>query len=286
MISTAAILACIVTLFISLILPVLVLIVYGMKNKRQGIASAWVLGALGFLVPQVLIRLPILNTLAVTSWFTAFSQNHLFLNSLFLAFTAGLFELAGRFAAAKWMERKRLTYKCSFAAGLGHGGIEAMLIIGMTCVNNLSLMYMINSGSFELLLNQTAAQGGDVSQLQAAYAAITAATPGLFLLAGFERILTMTVQAALSMIVCWGIHRKQVGKAALVCLLLHTLIDSTAGISRLATPAGGNRLTQTTAYCIIYTILILVAALSVWILLKIRRSWLAEEREVSYDSGK
>lgn len=279
MVSGFSIFACIVTLFISLILPVLILGVFSVKNKRQGIGTAWLLGALGFLVPQVFIRLPILNSLATTSWFIAFSQNHIFLYSLSLAFTAGLFELAGRFAAAKWMARKNLTYKNSLAAGLGHGGIEAMLIIGMTYVNNLTLMVMINSGSFEVLLNQTAAQGGDVSQLQAAYAAITAATPGIFLLAGFERLLTMTAQAAMSMIVCWGVHVKKAGRASLLCLLFHTLIDTSAGISLLATDLGGNVLSQTTAYVIIYAILILAAGLSMNVLREIRRRWMAEGRE-------
>lgn len=286
MISTTSILACVVTLLLSLVLPVLVLIVYAVKNKNQGIVSAWFLGAAGFFVPQILIRLPILNALGETTWFFDFAQNHIFLYCVSLAFTAGLFELAGRFVVAKILNRKNLTYKRSLAAGLGHGGIEAMLIIGMTYVNNLVIMLMVNSGSFDVLLSQTAAQGGDVSQLQAAYAAITAATPGIFLLAGYERLLTMTAQAAMSMIVCWGVHRKQAGMAALLCLLMHTLLDSTAVISVLATDAGGNRLTQTAAYAIVYFVLTLAAALSVWILLKIRRSWLAEERKVSYDPEK
>lgn len=286
MVSTASILACIVTLFISLILPVLFLIVYALKNKKQGIVSAWFLGAIGFFVPQILIRLPILNTLAVTPWFLTFSQNHIFLYCVSLAFTAGLFELAGRFAVAKLLNRKNPTYKRSLAAGLGHGGIEAMLLIGMTYINNLVIMFMIRSGAYEALISQTAAMGGDVSQLQAVQDAMFATTPGIFLLAGYERLLTMTVQVAMSMLVCWGVHVKKAGKGALLCLLMHTLLDSTAAISMLATDAGGNRLTQTAAYAIVYVILTLAAALSVWILLKIRRSWQAEETEAAYDSGK
>lgn len=280
MVSVASILACLVTLFISLILPVLVLIVYGVKNKRQGVASAWLLGALGFLVPQVFIRLPILNRLAAASWFISFSQNHIFLYSLSLAFTAGLFELAGRFAVAKWMEGKHLTCKTSLAAGLGHGGIEAIVIVGMTYVNNLTIMFMINSGSFDVLLNQTAAQGGDAAQLLAIQAAILDTSPGIFLLAGFERLLTMTAHAAMSLIVCWGIHKSKAGKAALLCLLFHTLIDTTAGISLLATDLGGSRLSQTAAYVIIYAILILAAALSLLVIREIRRRWMAEGKEV------
>lgn len=280
MVSTASILACIVTLFISLILPLLVLLVYALKNKNQGIGTAWLLGATGFFAPQILIRLPILNTLAGAGWFLDFSQNHIFLYCICLAFTAGLFELAGRLAVAKWMDRKgNLTRKRSFAAGLGHGGIEAMLIIGMTYVNNLTLMLMIRSGSFDALVSQTAAAGGDVSQLQAAQAAVFAATPGMFLMAGYERILTMVAHTAMSTLVCWGVHVKKAWKASLLCLAFHTLLDTTPIISRLASDAGGNVLTQTASYIIIYVILTLAGILSLWVLRNIRRRWIAEERE-------
>lgn len=280
MVSTASILFCIVTLFISLIGPVLALIVFAVKNKKQGIASAWLLGALGFFVPQILIRLPILNTLAGADWFLNFSQNHIFLYAISLAFTAGLFELAGRFAVAKLLSRKSLTYKRSLAAGLGHGGIEAILIIGMTYINNLVLMILINTGALDELISHSALGMGAIRDT------ILSTSPVMFLLAGYERLLTMTAQAAMSMIVCWGVHRRKAGKGALICLLFHTLIDSSAGISLLATDAGGNVLTQTTAYAIVYSILTLAAIASVWIVLKIRRAWLAEETEVSYDSGK
>lgn len=279
MVSAFSILACILTLAVSLILPVVLLIILSVRNRRQGILPAWLLGAAGFFVPQVLIRLPILNSLAVMPGFMGFTQNHLFLYALSLAFTAGLFELAGRLATAKILNRKGLTWKRSLAAGLGHGGIEAILIVGMTYVNNLVIMVMINSGGFEALITQTAAMGGDVAQLQAVRTAILTTSPSLFLLAGFERLLTMIAQAAMSMVVCWGVHVKKAGKASLVCLLFHTLIDTSAGISMLATDAGGNVLSQTTAYTIVYVILILAAAASLYVLREIRRRWMAEGKE-------
>ena len=153
MVSTATILFVVFSLFVSLILPVLLLILFAARNKKQGLVSAWLLGAAGFFVTQILIRLPILTALQSQSWFLAFARNHLFLYAFGLAFTAGLFELAGRFAVAKCL-RKNLTYKRSLAAGLGHGGIEAMILIGMTYINNLIYIAMINSGAFDMVLAQ------------------------------------------------------------------------------------------------------------------------------------
>ena len=275
MISTASFITCTVTLFISLILPVLMLIVFAAKNRKQGILSAWLLGAAGFVVTQLLIRVPILNALAMQDWFIRFSQSHLFLYAFSLAITAGLFELAGRFAVAKLMQ-KNLTWNRALAAGLGHGGIEAMALVGMTYVNNLIYMVMIQTGSFDAVIAQTAAMGVDVSQLELIKLQLLTASPTLFLLGGFERLLAMTAHLAMSVIVCWGIHSRRIVKSLLLCLGIHTLIDLTAGIQLLT----GTLLSQTAVYIIIYAILIAVAAVSLLILKYIHTEW---QKEVSYE---
>jgi len=264
MVSITTIVACVITLLVSLVLPVAVMIGFALKNKKQGIVSAWLLGAAGFFVPQMLVRLPILTVLQSQSWFAAFAQNNLFLYSFVLAFTAGLFELAGRFAVAKLME-KRLTWKRSLAAGLGHGGIEAMLLIGMTYVNNLIYIGMINSGYYDTLIAQTAGMGVDVTQLELVRTQLIGMSPAMFLLAGFERLLAMTGHLAMSVLVCYGVAHKKVGICVLLCLGIHTLIDLTAGISLV--------LPQHIAYPIIYAILVVMAAVSAVILRNICKRW-------------
>lgn len=265
MVSTATILCITFTLLVSLVLPAAVLILFAAKYKKQGIVSSWFLGAAGFFVTQILIRVPILTALQSQPWFLTFSQQHLFLYAFSLAFTAGLFELAGRFAVAKLMKNR--TYRCSLAAGLGHGGIEAMVIVGVAMINNLAYVAMINSGTFDTVLAETAALGVDVSQLELVKAQLIATSPALFLLSGFERILCMISHAAMSMLVCYGIAHKKALRCTLVCLGIHVFMDLTAGLTLI--------LPQTTAYFIIYPILIAAAALSLWILTDIRRRWQA-----------
>jgi len=274
MVSVSSIIACCVTLFVSLLLPVLVLIVFAIRNRKQGIVSAWLLGAAGFFVTQILIRLPILTALQSQSWFLSFAQNHLFGYAFSLAFTAGLFELTGRFVVAKLMH-KNLTRNRSLAAGLGHGGIEAMLLIGMTYVNNLIYIFLINSGTFDTLMAQTAALGVDISQLEMIRTQLLSTSSTLFLLAGLERILAMTGHVAMSLLVCYGVASQKTGICLLLCLGLHTLMDLTAGISLV--------LPQSLAYPIIYTILIVMAVLSLFVIREICRRW---QKEVSHDSEK
>lgn len=272
MISNLTLFTCLISLFVSLICPVALIVAFTLKNRKQQLPSAWLLGAAGFFVTQMLIRLPILTALQTQPWFLSFSENNGFLFAFMLAFTAGLFELAGRFAVAKLLS-KNLTYKRSLAAGFGHGGIEAMILVGITYLNNILYIFMINNGTFDTVVAQAAQTGVDVSALIQLKDQLVNTSPTLFLLGGFERILAMTGHAAMSLIVCYGVHTGQPLKGALICLGIHTMIDLTAGISMLI----GKGLSQTTAYLIIYAILTAVAVLSIRIIMKIHSQWNKKE---------
>ena len=139
--SKLSIVCIIFTFIVSLILPLAFLVFYALRHKKQGIWSAWLVGALGFFVPQILIRFPILTALSRTDGFVTFAQTHPWIYSFSLAFTAGLFEVVGRYAAARCLN-KNLTYRRALAAGLGHGGIEAIIITGLVYLNNIVYLVM------------------------------------------------------------------------------------------------------------------------------------------------
>ena len=273
--SNLSIVSIIVTLFVSFILPLAFLVGYALGHKKQGIWSAWLLGALGFFVPQILIRLPILTGLSQLSGFAAFAQTHPALYGFGLAFTAGLFELAGRYAVARCL--KNLTCRRALAAGLGHGGIEAILITGLAYLSNVVFLVMLQTGSFDAALTQT----GDASQLLAARDALVNTHWALFLLAGYERLLAMTCHVAMSMMVCYGVHTNRVLPWTLACLGMHTCMDFIASISLFI----GKGLSLATAYTMIYILLTAFAVLAVVILKNIRAHWATENaQEVPYDS--
>lgn len=277
MINPMTIAACCVTLFVALVLPVAALMILSRKWKLHHVFSAWLLGAAGFFIPQMLIRLPILNLLSAQEGFQAFAQNYFPIYGFLLALTAALFELAGRYSVAKLLKKKHMTFQRSIAAGLGHGGIEAMVLIGMAYISNLVFLVMIQNGSFDGLIAQTAASGTDVSSLYAAKDALLNTPPLLFLLAGYERILTMVCHCAMSLMVCWGVWQERPGKSVLACLLFHTLLDSTAILHNLVAP-----FSQTAAYVLIYALLTAAAALAIVIIRTIHRRWNAALQEADY----
>ena len=278
--SNLSIVSIIVTLFVSFILPLAFLVGYALGHKKQGIWSAWLLGALGFFVPQILIRLPILTGLSQSAGFAAFAQNHPVAYGFGLAFTAGLFELAGRYAVARCL-KKNLTYRRALAAGLGHGGIEAILITGLAYLSNVVFLVMLQTGGFEAAIAQTTAAGGDVTPLLTAKDALMNTPWTMFLLAGYERLLAMTCHVAMSMMVCYGVHTNRVLPWTLGCLAVHTCMDFIASISLFI----GRGLTLAAAYTIIYILLTAITVLSILILQNIRTRWAAETvQEVPYDS--
>ena len=278
--SNLSIVSIIVTLFVSFILPLAFLVGYALGHKKQGIWSAWLLGALGFFVPQILIRLPILTGLSQSAGFAAFAQNHPVAYGFGLAFTAGLFEVVGRYAVARCL-KKNLAYRRALAAGLGHGGIEAILITGLAYLSNVVFLVMLQTGGFEAAIAQTTAAGGDVTPLLTAKDALMNTPWTMFLLAGYERLLAMTCHVAMSMMVCYGVHTNRVLPWTLGCLAVHTCMDFIASISLFI----GRGLTLAAAYTIIYILLTAITVLSILILQNIRSRWEAESaQEVPYDS--
>ncbi len=275
MVSTSTLITVIITFLISSILPLVIWIVYALKNKGKGVFTAWLLGAAGFFIMQIIIRIPILNMLALTAGFQSFVAKHYVLYCLVVAFTAGLFELIGRYAVAKVMA-KNLSYEKGFAAGLGHGGIEAIIVIGMTYLNNLLYIGMINSGTFDGIVEQTAALGVDTASLIAIKDALIDTNSAVFLLAGYERILTMILHVALSLLVCYFVCKKQDLKGILICLVCHWMVDFVAPlVNGMATEYMRNMISQTTAYIIVYVFLTIVAVASVVSIMNIRKKWSA-----------
>jgi len=200
---------------------------------------------------------------------------------LILAMTAALFEVVARFAVAKILQ-KNMNYQQGVAAGLGHGGIEAIILIGMTYVNNLLYAVMINSGAFDATVAQTGALPVPnatelVEQLNQIKTALVETPAYAFYLAGYERILCVLFHTAMSLLVCYMVYKKKALVGVGIAFAAHFFVDFVSPvINGLATPYLGNVISQETAYVFVYGILTAVAAGSVVIIGKICKKWKGE----------
>ena len=266
MVSVSSIIAITFVLLLTLVGPIAILLIYGLRHKKQGIWSAWGLGALGFFIMQVIIRLPILSILSLSPALN-FANNNYIIYALLLAFTAGLFELIGRYVVAKIMA-KNLSYSRSVAAGLGHGGIEAIILVGVSYVNNLLYAFMINIGMLDSLIDQLA-MSADISPYIQIKNALVGTPAYLYLFAGYERVLTVVCHLAMTLIVCYFVAKKQDIKGILLCLGMHTLLDTGAGLIPYFIPTTGAN--ATLGYIAIYGFLTVMAVVSIFIIIRIRK---------------
>lgn len=269
MVPISNIIACYVTLFISFLLPLFSGVLFLSLRQKEKLTSAWLLGALGFFVPQMVVRTPLLQLLSPHLAFLSLA--HPLVYGLGLALTAALFELAGRLTVARLLKNE-LTFRRSLAAGMGHGGIESILIVGIAYITNLYYISLIQSGEFDSLLPLLSQVEGAAEQMEAMRQALITTPWWMFLLAGLERLLTMVCHAGLSLLVCYSLHRGKALKGSLLCLGAHTAIDSAASVTCFV----GQGLSQAGAYAIIYSVLALMAALSIRTIFTIRRRWPAE----------
>lgn len=169
-------------------------------------------GMLAFVASQVLTRIPLM-TVVVPQLPEPVSG--FLLSGPVASYTAGLFEETGRLVVMLLLLKAFHRWIDGVSFGLGHGGIEAMLIVGMANVNNLVLAATINAGQWD-----TIAQALPPEAAEQLHAALVDAAPHMFLLGGVERLAAITLHIACSLLVLAGIvhGRKLAGWAAAVLL--------------------------------------------------------------------
>lgn len=210
MISLASLISMGVTAVLCLLLPAIVFIFF---KKKEGIGFKPVLTGMVvfFVFAQILEQM--LHAAVIGS--------NLILNpilfSVYGALAAGVFEETGRFIAFKTILKNNHDWKDGIAYGIGHGGIEAVLI-GVTI---LGIGIMMKNGAFDTALGQhVSAQTKELLLQSAANSSLLDIT---------ERIFAFGMHMALSMIVLYAVkYRKNI--YFFIAILLHALIDFPAGL--------------------------------------------------------
>jgi len=117
------------TLLISLLLPLFVSIYLIIRSKSY--FKPIIVGVLTFLIFQVFTRIYILQVILPTQvWYILFTYQYPILYAFLLSLTAGLFEEIGRYIMMNYV-LKKMDITQALAFGLGHGGIEAILFVGV-----------------------------------------------------------------------------------------------------------------------------------------------------------
>ncbi len=102
--------------------------------RRKGYLGPILLGVLTFFIFQVATRLPALNLLGKTVWYMTLSISSPVLYALLLSVTAGLFEEGGRWIIMRTLMKNKHRVMDGVAFGVGHGGLEAILLVGVSAI--------------------------------------------------------------------------------------------------------------------------------------------------------
>jgi uncharacterized membrane protein YhfC len=232
---------------------------------RRRLGASWRYfgyGALIFILFQLVSRVPI--TIAIQSLIAAqlqASRTALVAWIAILSLTAGLFEEFGRYVGYRWlMKREEKTWAKGVMYGLGHGGIESMLLIaGLVAITLIQALALSRADLSTLPL--TPEQRALATQQLAAIAAQPGWAP---LLGAWERLWTIPLHVALSVMVLQVFRRGSIAWLWLA-ILAHALANLLgAGI----TPMLG--LTGMAALLVPEAIITLLGMLSLWVIWALR----------------
>ena len=217
-VSTASIVGILFTLAVSVGVPIILMILVRIKTRAR--ISTFFIGC-GFFIGFALILEPILHVIVLAAAGDIL-QSNIFLYGLYGGLAAALFEETGRFIAMKFCMKKCLDKGNALMYGVGHGGVEAIIIVGLTSINNLIYSIMINNGGIQqtMSLLEPSMQETLYSQIQALWQ-----LPAYqFYLGGVERILAIVLQICLSVFVYKAVKTGQ-KKFLAGAFLLHFTVD-------------------------------------------------------------
>ncbi|MBL4932421.1 YhfC family intramembrane metalloprotease [Clostridium paridis] len=219
MVSTVSVFFMVITIIISIILPI-ALVVYFYKKERISIKTVLIGAVAFFIATQVLeksVHIVVLTKITVT----AEVLKNPILYMLYGGLMAGIFEETARFIIFKFVLKNKKEWKDGLAYGLGHGGIEAILIAGLGFLNNLILAIMINTGTYNKLIDTS---GVAANTLENAKNALIDTQSYYWLISGIERIFALGIQVGLSLLVLYAIKERKY-KFFFLAIIFHALID-------------------------------------------------------------
>ena len=148
-----------------------------------------------------------------------------FLYAIYGGLAAGIFEEFGRFfCMITVMNRFMYQRENSIIYGIGHGGIEAIVLGSFTMLQNLMIAIVLNDyGSVEAYASQAGSAEASASITSLLNTLVETPTSS-YILSGVERMAALVLQIALSVLIYKAVVRKKY-MYILLAIVLHALID-------------------------------------------------------------
>ena len=217
--------------------PVAIALIWKFKKKEP--FTSILIGAAAFLVFALILEKPIQNVLAFPTAMglpehavSRFLSANPVLPALVAGLFPGVFEETGRLIAFKTVLRNRKNRETSISYGIGHGGFEVILILGMTYLQYIAYAVMINTGIFGTVVDQVASQAPEqLGSVEAVVSLITGFSFADLGIAFVERIFAVLFHIGASILVFYACRDKKHFPLFPLAILLHTGMDFLAALN-------------------------------------------------------
>ncbi|MBO4446172.1 MAG: YhfC family intramembrane metalloprotease [Clostridia bacterium] len=193
------------------------------KKKLGGNPANIIIGALVFFVFAYVLE-SLMHVLVLKGPGKGITES-IWLYALYGGLAAGIFEETGRFVAMKKVMKKPLIKQNSVMYGIGHGGIEMILVGAMGAISNIAISVMVNSGMADKVFGSVPAD--QMEQAIAQYSPLWTSSPFVFGLSAVERILAFTLQICLSYIVYRAVKDNRI-QLFILAIFIHFFVDGAA----------------------------------------------------------
>ncbi len=217
----------IIQMLMGFILPLILAFVW-IKFKK-GSFRAIIVGAITFTFMVFgLEKLVHQMVLGVSSPFQQALVSNPIYYAIYGGVIAGIFEEIGRFTAFKFLLKDCNKIEDAVSYGIGHGGMEVVILIGLSILSNYMLYNTVFTHGFE------ASFGPNIPKAQAqaivgVLNSIAQTQPMSAVLSLLERTFAIAIHISLSVIVFISVRNKKIWLLPLA-VLLHAMINFPAGL--------------------------------------------------------
>ncbi len=206
-------------------LPIAIFIFLKVKYKAKFVPCA--VGAAAFIVfALILEQLVHAVVLRQGSASYNFIMTRPLLYMLYGGLMAGIFEETARLLCFLLLKKRYAGVQNALSYGVGHGGIESILLVGVSMIASMVMAAMLNGGTFSALPGVTR------EMAEATVASLAATPPHYFLISGLERVFAICIQMCLSVLVYYAVMAKGEFWLYPVAIALHAVIDFPAALSQ------------------------------------------------------
>lgn len=212
-----------ITAVISIFLPIVLLIVW--KKKKKVKVAPFFIGALIFIVFALILESICHQFFLVRdSGLSRFVNGNIWAYVLYGSLAAGIFEETGRFVAFKFFMKNNNKKEDAVTYGIGHGGVESILLVGFGMIGSILLVSTLNSmGGIDSYVAMMPAESQDL--MRSSLMSFYTTPPYVYLMGSVERIAAIIFHIALSVLVFMAVKRP--GKLYFypLAILLHAFLD-------------------------------------------------------------